>query len=233
MQDNEHTSATPAPSDAVISVPERGPGSDRPAGTASPRLRRAVLALSGILAAAATGAVAFAPWLLVEHPLLLAALAPDGADLVLVSATVDFLPLLAVALPMRTVGVLTAYALGLIYGSAALSRIRSPRARRLIGGLERVLDRAGAPGLIALPAYTVALVAGAAGLQPRRAVPAIVAGQVVAVTAAYYLGSLLAPWTDRVIGFLGEHLLASTLCCLGAVVSWRVWRRMGGPRDPG
>ncbi len=187
-----------------------------------------MVALAGVLAVAATAAIAFAPWLLVEQPLLLAMLAPDGADLVLVSGTVDFLPLLAVALPMRTIGVLTSYAMGGIYGRAALGRLRSARARRFIGAVERVLGRVGAPLLVLLPAYTLALVAGAARVEPRRAVPAIAVGQVVAVTAAYYLGAWVAPWTERLIAFLTEHLLVSTAICAGAVVLLRLWKLWRG-----
>ncbi len=193
--------------------------------TSSPRFRRVILALAAALAIVGTLAVAFAPWLLVEHPLLLAAMAPDAADLILVSGSVAFLPLLAVALPMRVIGVLTSYAMGGIYGRQALMRVRGGRAARLLAWVARVLDRVGPPLLVVLPAYAVALLAGAARLQPRRAVPAIALGQLIAVTASYYLGAWIGPWTDRLIAFLSEHLLISTAACAAGVVLWNLWRK--------
>lgn len=229
----------PEPSDAARLPPASAPAEPEDGADgaelrwATARVRRVVASLAALLAAAATVAVAFAPWLLVAHPLWLAALAPDGANLVLVSATVDLLPLLALALPMRILGVSTAYTLGLIYGAAALGRVRSPRLRRLFSGLERALDRVGAPLLVVLPAYTLALLAGAARLGPRRAGPAIVLGQGVAVVVAYGLGSQFAPWTDRLIQWLGDHLLVSTLCCAAGVLLWRGWRRMRAGTRPG
>lgn len=197
----------------------------RPRATTPRLLRRGLLVLAAVLAAAATGAIAFAPWLLVHHPMWLAALAPDGANLMLVSGSVSFGALAAVGWPMRSLGVLTAYGLGAVYGRVALLRIRSERLLRFVAALERLLARAGPILLVLLPAYTLGLLAGVARLEPRRAVPAIVAGQLAAVTAAYYLGSLVAPWTARVIAFLEANLVESTAVCLVAVVGYRLWRR--------
>ncbi len=201
-------------------------GADRTVGGASRRLRRTVLVLAAVLAGAATGAIAFSPWLLVEHPLWLAGLAPDAANLVLASARVSYLELAVVGIPMRSLGVLTTYALGAIYGRVALGKIRSPKLLSFLGILERALDRVGPPLLVIAPAYTLAMLAGASRLQVRRAVPAIVVGQAVYVTGAYYLGSLVAPWTAAIIGFLEAHLLASTLVCVGLVAAFRLWKRV-------
>ncbi len=189
-------------------------------------VRRGVLVLAAVLAGAATGAIAFAPWLLVEHPLWLAALAPDGANMILVSGSVTFLELAAVAVPMRALGVITAYALGAIYGRVALGKIRFPRVLRFLEALERALERFGPMLLVVLPAYTLGMLAGASRLEPRRAIPAIIAGQVVAVAAAYYLGSLVAPWTAAILAFLEENLLVSTLVCVGLVAAFRLWKRI-------
>ncbi len=197
-------------------------------GRPPPALRRAVLLVAAAVAAGATVALAFAPYLVVEHPRLFVALAPDGANLALVSGRLGLGPLLLIALPMRVVGVLAAYGVGAIYGHAALLRLPSPRARRIVAGFERALDRLGAPLLVVLPAYSLGLVAGAAGLEQRRAVPAIVAGQVVAVAVLWRFGAALAPWTERLIGFLDEQLAVSTAICVAAVVGWRLWRRRRG-----
>ena len=196
----------------------------RPPGglTASPRLRRVVLALATLLALGATIAIAFAPWLLVEHPLLLLALAPDGADMVLVAGRLGPLPLVLVALPLRILGVGTAFAVGAIYGAPALAASRSSRVQRIRGGLEAILDRFGAPLLVVLPAYAVATLAGAARLPPRSAAPAIVLGQVVAVCAAWFLGDALSAPIDALVAFLREHLVAATLLCAAAVLAWQV-----------
>jgi len=148
----------------------------------------------------------------------------------LVSGSVSFAPLLAVALPTRTVGVLTAFAMGSIYGHAALERMRSPRTSRFVAGFEAILLRVGPLLLVLAPAYVVGLLAGAARLELRRAVPAIMVGQLVAVTVAYFLGSLIAPWTAQLIDYLREHLLVIGVACAGLVLGFAAWRRLR--RDP-
>lgn len=186
---------------------------------ASTRLRSLTFGLLSVLTAASLLGTAFSPYLLVKSPLLLVAISPAAHHLVLAAASTDPLPLIAVATLRRTLTGVGGYGLGLLYGRAALGWLdqRYPRVARLVAWLERVFARFGLALLLAAPAPTVALFAGAARSHFLLVVGALLLGHALYSSITYYVGDALALWTDVLTSFVGENLLECTLVVAGLV----------------
>jgi hypothetical protein len=97
----------------------------------------AVLTLASLLG------TALSPYLLVERPLVLVALAPEARHVALAAAAVDALPLIAVGTSRRVLMALASYGLGILYGASAITWVeqRYPRLARLVRFLERLFAR--------------------------------------------------------------------------------------------
>ena len=187
-----------------------------PLAGAPPRVRRLILAGAAALAALTTLGTALSPYLLVQHPVLLVALAPDYRHLVLAAAQAPALPLLAAGSARRLLSMLSTYGIAGLYGPAIIrwTERRFPRLGRIVRSCERLATRGGAPLLIAAPLYTFATLAGASGMPIRRFFPAIALGNLLLVAAAIFFGDAVAGWTQILIAWLSDYLLESTLACV-------------------
>jgi membrane protein DedA with SNARE-associated domain len=170
--------------------------------SASTKLQSAVFALLAALTVASLAGTALAPYLLVKSPLLLVAISAAAHHVALAAATVDPLPLVAVATLRRVLTGLGAYGLGYLYGPRALAWV------------ERLFARFGVLVLVVAPAPTVALLAGSARSRLPAFLIALTVGHLLWNTATFYLGDAFARWTDVLTASLGENLLESTLVCV-------------------
>jgi membrane protein DedA with SNARE-associated domain len=184
--------------------------------TASKKLQRAVLALLAALTVASLVGTALAPYLLVKSPLLLVAISAAAHHVALAAATVDPVPLVAVATLRRVLTGLGAYGLGYLYGPAALVWLeqRYPRLAKLVTWVERLFGRIGVLLLVVAPAPSVALLAGAARSRLPAFLVALTVGHLLWTSATFYLGDAFARWTDQLTASVGENLLESTLVCV-------------------
>lgn len=206
-----------------------------PLAGAPPRLRRLIVGAAIGLAVVGTVGTALSPWLLVEHPLVLVALNPDGRHIALGAAETPFLPLALVGTARRVLGLLATYGVGALYGDAAVTwtERRFPRVAALVRWFERLLHRWGAPLLVLMPAYTMSMLAGGAGLRLSRFVPAVTLGAFGWIAGTIFFGDLLSGWTRLLLDWLRENLVAATLVCVALVVVQQLLsRRKGGSALP-
>lgn len=183
------------------------------------RLVRAVLVLIAVLTVAGLVGSALAPVLLVRSPLLLIALSPDARHVALAVGSGAPWVLVSLAVLRRALFSVGSFGLGVIYGPAAVNWIeeRSPRLGRLFRFLERSFARWGAPILLFLPFASLCVVAGAARTRFVAFLSATLFGHTLWVGSIYYLGSKFSDLGDRVLAFLSNHLLESTLVCVAIV----------------
>jgi membrane protein DedA with SNARE-associated domain len=183
------------------------------------RLRAAVLALLAVLTVASLLGTALSPYLLVKSPLLLVLLSPAPHHVALAAASVAPAPLIMLATLRRVVFGICMYGLGLSYGRAAFEWLAQRHA--LLGGwialVERLFARGGVLLLVIAPIQTLAALAGAAQSRFLPFLAALTLGHALWNGVTYYVGDVFSHWTDRIIAFLGAHLVASTLACFLAV----------------
>jgi membrane protein DedA with SNARE-associated domain len=198
----------------------------------SPRVRTAVLGFLAVLTTASIVGAALSPYLLVKSPLLLVAVSAAAHHVALAAASVEPLPLIVVATLRRTLTSLSAFGLGYVYGPATLGWLaeRYPRLASAVGWISRMLTRFGLVVLLVAPVPTVSLLAGSTRRKLPLVIAALLVGHAVWNTITYFLGEALAHWTDALTAFLRQHLLTSTLVCVGLIVlqqgvSWLVKRR--------
>lgn len=201
-----------------------------PLAGAPPRLRRFVVVSAIGLAVIGAIGTALSPWLLVEHPLILVALNPDGRHIALGAAETDFLPLALVGTARRVLGLLATYGVGALYGHATIAwtERRFPRVARMVLWFERQLSRWGAPALVLMPAYTMSMLAGGAGLPLRRFLPAVTLGAFGWIGATILFGDLLSGWTQILLGWLRENLVLATAVCVALVLAQQLLSRRRG-----
>jgi membrane protein DedA with SNARE-associated domain len=191
-----------------------------------------VLVLIGALATSDAIGAALSPYLLVERPLALLALNADDRHVVLMAGRVDYWAILVIAIPRRTLTALAVYGFGAFYGRRAIAWAsrRSSRAARLAAWIERLLSKVGAPLLIVMPGYTLGLLSGVTRMPLRKFVLFHALGQVALLSADYFLGSLIAVWTDRLLELVAVHVLeltafAATIVLTYQVIAWCRRRR--------
>jgi membrane protein DedA with SNARE-associated domain len=175
-----------------------------------------VFALLAALTVASLVGTALTPYLLVKSPLLLVAISAAAHHVALAAATVDPVPLVAVATLRRVLTGLGAYGLGYLYGPAALVWLeqRYPRLAKLVTWVERLFGRIGVLLLVVAPAPSVALLAGAARSRLPAFLVALTVGHLLWTSATFYVGDAFARWTDQLTASVGENLLESTLVCV-------------------
>lgn len=205
---------------------------ERPRSTASPRLKRLVVGLvAGLVAATLIGS-AFAPVLLLEAPLLLILLAPDARHLALLVGSVSPPLLVSLAVLRRLLYSASAFGLGAVYGDTATAWVegRSARIGRLFRLIERLFARWGAAILVVWPFGSACILAGVAHTRLLTFLVAAGVGHTLWVLSIYAIGELIADFTARVLAFLAEHLLESTLVCIAIVVVQQVAARRRAAR---
>lgn len=199
--------------------------SDDPAPRYVPsRLRRAILALATLTTFVGVVGSALLPYLALEHPLWLLVTASDGRNLVLAAPRIGLVPLLAVAVPRRALGMLATYGIGLLYGPAALawSAKRAPRVAWFVAQLERVFSRYPRLSLVLWPTYTTSALAGARRAPLREYLPWMLVGQVGYVAVCARVGDALGAWTERVTSWLAPRLVEATAASIAIVACYQV-----------
>lgn len=208
-----------------LAVHPRAPLADAP-----PRVKRFVLASLALIAAAGVVGTALLPSLSVRRPYWLLAIAPNYLGLV--ATRVDFAPAVLLVAFRRLFGLCVYYGLGGIYGPEVVSRLgaKSPRSQAALGWIEARFARWSLAVMLVSPTVPVALVAGSAGVPFRRFVLATLLGQLVATSVLYRFGILIGAFTSRILGFLGEHLVESSVVFLLAAVLQRLVARARADR---
>ena len=205
---------------SVTSLPRTAPD-------VSPGVRRLILVVVAIAAGGGVLGAALSPYLLVEHPLWLVALNPDSRHVVLAAAQIDAWQLIAVAAPRRGFAFVATYGLGSLYGYKLIVWLekKQPWLKKLIDLAERMFVRFGGWMVLVLPVFSVAGLAGVGRLPLYKFVLATIPGQIAWAYVMVYFGDAVSNWTEPIIAFLSEHLLESTLICIGLVAIHQIYRR--------
>jgi membrane protein DedA with SNARE-associated domain len=198
------------------------------------RLRTGVFGLLSVVTAASLLGTALSPYLLVKSPLLLVAVSPAAHHVVLAAASVEPVPLVAVATARRVLTGIGAYGIGFLYGRAALGWLdqRYPRVARFVAWIEGLFTRWGVWLLILVPLPMVALFAGAARSRLPAFLVAVTLGHTLWNTVTVYVGDAISRWTDRLTTFLGDHLLESTLVCIFVIALQQMLSRRRATLPP-
>ena len=194
-----------------------------------PRLRRLAIASAAVALGTSVLGSAISPYLLAHAPILLLALAPEPRHLVLTAGLVPAWVSIPLVVVRRVVGLAALYAIGWVYGQAAVLFVegRAVRTGRFLRWLEHSLERWGAGVLLVLPMPTVVIVAGVAGTRLRTSMLAVVLGQCFWTTATWFFGDAVLELTTPVVEFLARHVPGATLVCAVIIVATqaRTWLR--------
>jgi uncharacterized membrane protein YdjX (TVP38/TMEM64 family) len=198
-----------------------------------PRLARIVWVLLGVFVVAGWVGTGLSAMLLVKNPLLLIALAPDGRHIALAVGSVPPLWLFVVGVLRRTIFSITMFGLGYVYGDAALKWVEAqyPRLGAIVRYFERLFVRVGSWCLVPLPFGTICVLAGAARARFAAFMAAILVGHTLWVALNYAIGTLISDFTDRLLGFLKDHLVESTLVCIALMVLYQLVTRRRGAKS--
>jgi membrane protein DedA with SNARE-associated domain len=160
-----------------------------------------------------------APLLLREAPLVLLALHPFEPWSLLVSTRTELGPFLAVVVAVRAVPCCGDYLVGRWYGPRAVAWLsRRPRARHVAQTLQRLSPRAAGALLVLYPGATASVLAGANGLPPRRFLPLMMTGIVLAALLIRALASAAAGPLTAAAAALDRWTLPAGLALLLLVV---------------
>lgn len=192
----------------------------------SARRRTIVLCLPlAALTAASLAGDALAPVLLAHHAAIVAFLAPRTTYLAAAASALPLPVFAATAIARLALGDPFHFLLGRLHGHRGVRRVS-----RLAPGLEGATQRVGLPAVVASPTGKVLLVAGAAGLPPRRVALADLAGTALRVLAIWAAARSLpdgAALASRV-GWLAPLAVVVATVTTVARGSWR--RASGRPR---
>ena len=176
----------------------------------SPR-RRIPLAvlLTPIVVLTAVGAVSdvIGPGLINERPLLQMFLNPRSRYLLLASPQVDAVPFFVVGFLRLVSTDPLFYLLGVQYGEAALrwAETKLGDDGGFIRGAERFFARFGSIIILLAPSGYLCLLAGAAGMRPRRFIVLNVVGTVGRLVLFRFLGKALEDQLFAVLGFIQRY----------------------------
>jgi membrane protein DedA with SNARE-associated domain len=178
------------------------------------RRRRALVYAAPVAVVAVAGFIgtAFMPYLLAKAPLALVALSPIFRHLVLVSRTVDAVPLFAVAVPRHFAPDIFVYLLGREFGKAALEWVEanSPASGKFVRLLERLFAKAGMLVLLVSPDLIVSTLAGVARMPIALFIVANIAGTIGMVVVARYFGDFFDAPIRAIMAFFQAHLVMVT-----------------------
>ncbi len=182
---------------------------------------------------------AFAPWLLVNAPLVFVALTPALQNVALTAPFIDHDVLLPFATLRRLLSVVSTFWLGAVYGENIVAWVerRSPRTGSVIRYIRDILYRTGPLLLVLLPVHTVAALAGAAGFRTRTFLLSAGLGQLLQVWLSVKFGAAVADWTQVLVAFVGEHVGIATGICVALAATqllvsrWRTGRWVMFARD--
>jgi membrane protein DedA with SNARE-associated domain len=187
-----------------------------------------------VLSAMGIAAAALTPLLVRDAPLLLLVLESRNRYLLLVASKVDPVPFVLVGLLRRLASDPFYYLLGRWYGESAVRWMerRTPGGGHALLDLQRGFSRLAAPAVLLFPGALVCVLAGAAGMPPRRflllnvigSIAAVFALRLVADAASGPIGALVR-FSDRNAGWLTAAFVLAT--ALWLVAERRRGRRPG------
>ncbi len=184
-------------------MPEQGGATEQRRRIALPIL------LTPIVALAVVGTVAdvIGPGLINERPLLQMFLNPRSRYLLLASPQVDAVPFFAVGFLRLVLTDPLFYLLGVQYGEAALrwAETKLGDDGGFIRGAERFFARFGSIIILIAPSGYLCLLAGAAGMRPRRFLTLNVIGTVARLLVFRLLGEALEDELFAVLGFIQRY----------------------------
>ena len=189
-----------------------------------------LLIAAGIAIAAATAlGAAFAPWLLVHHPLWLLALNPWPRHQLLVAPNAAIVPFVSIVVVRGMLSCAVALELGRHYGARGVALIegRSAESSEMVRFVERLFGRFSDAFLLLTPGWLTSALAGVSGVTRARCLTLNSVGLLGWALVHYRLGAWLEPWTAPLMQYLREHMLVATLVCVALVALYQghVWRK--------
>ena len=166
---------------------------------------------------------AFAPSLVLRHPLLLAGLNANNRYLILVTNQLSAPSFYAVALARRVIPTTAFYFLGRWYGPRAVAwfKNRDPGSNEAATYVERIFDRAGWWVVVIAPMTLTGLLAGAARFRPSRFVPVIVVSIAARIIVLRQLGEVFSGPVDSVVHWIDRSrrpLVVISVLAVGMLV---------------
>lgn len=186
---------------------------------AKPRQRGAAphwLVVAGVVIAVATGlGAAFAPYLLVHHPLWLLVLNSWPRHQVLVAPQLAIAPFVAVVAARGVASCGVAFELGRYYGTRGVALIEghSAESGRVVRTVERLFGRFSVALLVLTPGWLTSALAGMSGVSRQRCLTLNGMGLTAWAVTYHQLGGWLEPWTAPIVQFLRSHVLVATAVC--------------------
>ena len=189
------------------------------------RADRRLIVLSAIIAAlygVGLLGLALAPILTREQPILLLLLNPTTTILLLVSARVELVWLIALVTARRFLVHIVFFLLGWWYAEAALNWMigRGTDAEAIVGRGERIFRRIGWLAVLIWPGPFPSVLSGASRLSWPLFVAIDLIGTVVSILLTRYAASLAANPLDIVLSFIDANAEVLTIICVAAVVLW-------------
>jgi membrane protein DedA with SNARE-associated domain len=94
--------------------------------------------------------------------------------------------------------------------------------------LQALFQRAGALCVFVAPWPLLSALAGATGMSAWLFFPVATAGQAIWMVISYRIGEALSEFIAPIMDFVREHMLSTTLACIGLVLVYRWVRRRRG-----
>lgn len=182
----------------------------------------AILGVGGVVG------TALSPYLLVEHPLLLVALAPDGHHILLAAPQAGFWPLFIIGGLRRVLGMVFTFALLAHFGPSGMKWAgnRWPKLAGVVQWFERLFARIGAPLLIVAPSYATVALAGASRMPWRTFLLPMVLGQLAFTAGTLLFGSSIQNLIDPILAFVSTYVWECTAVVALAVLGQRLYARL-------
>jgi membrane protein DedA with SNARE-associated domain len=200
------------------------------------RADRRLVILSAIIAAlygAGLLGLALAPILTREQPILLLLLNPTTTILLLVSARIELIWLVALVTARRFLVHIVFYLLGWWYAEAAIDWMvgRSTDAEAIVGQGERIFRRIGWLAVLIWPGPFPSVLSGASRMIWPLFVAIDLIGTIVSIVLTRYAASIAANPLDIVRRFIDANAEVLTIICVAAVVLWLGIRWLQGRRQ--
>lgn len=181
-----------------------------------------VVVVVGALISGWIGA-AFAPTLVLRHPLLLAGLNANNRYLILVTNQLGAPSFYTVALARRVIPTMAFFYLGHWYGPRAVAwfKNRDPGSSEAATYVERIFERAGWWVVVIAPMTLTGLLAGAARFRPSRFAPVILVSIAARIIVLRQLGEVFSGPVDSVVHWIDRSrgpLLVISLLTVGMVI---------------
>jgi membrane protein DedA with SNARE-associated domain len=204
--------------------------------TAAPssRPRWALPLLAGLIGAfwvMGTVTTALTPALLRDHPLVLVALEARNRNLLLAATKVEVVPFVVFATIRRVISDPLYFALGYLYGDAAVRWVEGRAGARGAGFIrwfERIFPRVAKPLVFLFPGLLVCLFAGVTRMRVSVFLAINIAGTITAVVVLRLFADQLSSVLDPVIDWNDRNATRLTVATVAAVVIYLLWQRVHG-----